>query len=181
MRGRIEERARVGFRPEGRVDEDLVRRAHVAHRAALFAGAGLPADALAGLCAQQHALQERHIATHNPAADRRMILAGAETVGRLCLDRTGATWRIVDVALLPEAQGRGLGGAAVRLVLAEAARAGAAVDLAVGRDNPRAEALYRRLGFVDALGGGDTHRRLIRPAGDGPDRVATGGGFASSA
>lgn len=97
-----------------------------------------------------------------------MIVAAGETVGRLCLDRTGATWRIVDVALLPEAQGRGHGGAAVRLVLTEAAAAGGAVDLMVARDNPRAEALYRRLGFVDAIDASATHRRLVWTPPRGP-------------
>ena len=160
-------RGRIGFRAEGAGDADIVRAAHVAHRAALFAQAGLSAEALDRLCRQQHELQERHIAVHNPRADRRMIVAGDETVGRLCLDRTAATWRIVDVALLPQAQGRGVGGAAMRLVLEEAAAAAVGVDLMVGHDNPRAEALYRRLGFVDAIAASATHRRLVwssRPA-----------------
>lgn len=155
----------VSFRPEGPADGDLIRRAHVAHRAGLFAGFGWPADALARLCDQQHDLQETHIAAHHPSADRRMIVAGGQVLGRLCLDATAAPWRIVDVALLPEAQGRGIGTAALRLVLAEAAAAGVAVELHVAHDNPRAEALYRREGFVDAFGGAAAHRRLVRPAG----------------
>lgn len=129
----------------------------------------LPEEALARLCDQQHDLQERHIAAYHPDAERRMILHRGVVIGRLCLDRGGNPWRIVDVALLPEAQGRGLGSAALRRIFAEADHAGVAIDLHVGRDNPRAQMLYRRLGFVDASGGGDSHIRLVRPC-----RPATG-------
>lgn len=130
----------------------------------MFAPFGWPDDALDRLCGQQHDLQERHIATHHPDADRRIILASGKAVGRLCIDRGSDIWRIVDVVLVPEAQRRGIGSAAIRLVLAEAETEGASVDLHVGRENTSAEALYRRLGFIDAMSASQTHLRLIRPA-----------------
>lgn len=158
----------VTFREQGTTDEAVVRRAHVAHRRQLLHDTGWPADMLARFCDQQHDLQERHIAAHHPAAERRMILVGGTTVGRLCLDRGEAGWRIVDLAIVPEAQGAGVGGTVLRLLIGEAARAGADIELQVGRDNPRAEALYRRLGFVEATSVDDTHRRLVRQ----PSRVS---------
>lgn len=112
------------------------------------------------LCEGQHDLQERHIAAHHPHAELRMIEVDGSDVGRLCLDRTTLPWRIVDVVLLPEAQGRGIGGAAMRRVLDDAATAGATVELQVALDNPRAETLYRRMGFRDLIGSSSTHRRL---------------------
>jgi ribosomal protein S18 acetylase RimI-like enzyme len=47
--------------------------------------------------------------------------------------------------------------------LQEAARSQGAggIDLHVAFDNPRAEALYRRLGFGDASDDSATHRRLL--------------------
>lgn len=153
-------RPRVTFRAEDEGDAELVRRAHVAHRQMLLAGLGWPTEALAQLCDGQHALQERHITDHHPAAERRVIVADGRAVGRVCVDQTCRPWRIVDIALLPDAQGRGLGSEALRQLLHEATTAGVAVDLHVGHDNPRAEALYRRLGFTDAVCAAATHCRL---------------------
>jgi len=89
-----------------------------------------------------------------------MILCGEVAVGRLCLDRTTSPWRIVDLVLLPEAQGRGVGSAVIRDLLAEARDAAIGVDLHVSRDNPRAEAFYRRLGFVALPGPDETGQRM---------------------
>nr|WP_294193302.1 GNAT family N-acetyltransferase [uncultured Sphingomonas sp.] len=138
----------------------MIRRAHVAHRRTLFAELGWPTEALAQLCDGQHVLQERHITDHHPAAGRWVIVAEGRAVGRLCVDQAYRPWRIVDIALLPDAQGRGLGGEALRRLLQEARAAGVSVDLHVGHDNPRAQALYRRLGFTDAIGTSATHHRL---------------------
>ena len=53
-----------------------------------------------------------------------------------------------QIFLLPEYQGRGVGERCVEFVLAEARALGLPVRLAVLKVNPRAQAFYRRLGFV---------------------------------
>ena len=69
-------------------------------------------------------------------------------IGRLYLDRTAMVWRIVDIGLTPSARGAGVGAALLEWVQSAARHAGAArVDLQVLLANPRAQALYRRLGF----------------------------------
>jgi ribosomal protein S18 acetylase RimI-like enzyme len=67
--------------------------------------------------------------------------------GRLYVARWERELRLVDVALLPEHRGSGLGTALVSRVLAEAADAGKPVTIHVERMNP-AQRLYRRLGFT---------------------------------
>jgi RimJ/RimL family protein N-acetyltransferase len=91
----------------------------------------------------------------------------ATAVGRLYLSRRPPLWRIVDIGLTPAKRGGGLGGSLIEWVCASAARAGAAgVGLAVLAANPRAEALYRRLGFEDSGAGDDFRRDMTwRPAG----------------
>jgi ribosomal protein S18 acetylase RimI-like enzyme len=49
-----------------------------------------------------------------------------------------------------EHRGRGLGAEIMRQFMAEAAAAGVSIDVFVLKANPRARALYQRLGFVDA-------------------------------
>ena len=54
----------------------------------------------------------------------------------------------MDIALVPERRGRGIGGALIRDVMTEAGRSGRFVSLHVEPENP-ARHLYVRLGFVD--------------------------------
>lgn len=54
---------------------------------------------------------------------------------------------IGEIQVLPEHQGRGIGTAVIRDVVARAHAAGRKVTLATGRKNHRAQELYRRLGF----------------------------------
>jgi ribosomal protein S18 acetylase RimI-like enzyme len=53
---------------------------------------------------------------------------------------------VVDISLLPECRGRGIGTALLEAVIAEASGAGKFVALSVEKLNP-ALRLYRRLGF----------------------------------
>jgi ribosomal protein S18 acetylase RimI-like enzyme len=72
-----------------------------------------------------------------------VIQAGSEDIGVLQLqDRPGEV--VLDlIELLPAWQGKGIGTAIIRSLLAQ----GKAVSLRVLTSNPRAAALYERLGF----------------------------------
>lgn len=166
----VKQRAMIDVRDEApgdfADDAAVVRRAHVAHRAELLDGADLPADSFARLLAQQHEFQERHIAIHHPRADRLMLIesgtaAGTPAVGRVVIDRTGSPWQLVDIAIVPEAQGRGIGATTIGQLQRDAATARVAIELHVMHANTRAAALYRRLGFVDAIAASDSHARMI--------------------
>jgi ribosomal protein S18 acetylase RimI-like enzyme len=67
--------------------------------------------------------------------------------GRLYVDRRPGDLRIVDVALLPEFRGRGIGEALIRDLQRAAAAEGRIVSIHVELTNPAAR-LYERLGFV---------------------------------
>jgi len=54
---------------------------------------------------------------------------------------------IVELQVLPELQGRGIGTAVVRKVIEQGANRGVPVTLSVVPANPRAKRLYERLGF----------------------------------
>jgi len=142
-------------------DAAIVRRAHAAHaRWSGLAEASWPPATVAAMRDQQHLAHERHLAAYHPGAEKLMILVGGVAVGRLVVDRDAGPWHVVDLALIAEAQGAGIGTAVMRSLLGDAARADAAVVLEVGVDNPRADAFYRRLGFFEAAGGSDLQWRL---------------------
>ncbi|KZM49022.1 GNAT family N-acetyltransferase [Labrenzia sp. OB1] len=97
--------------------------------------------------AMQFQAQHRHYQAHYPAALWLIIEQEKTAVGRLYLERWTSEHRIIDIALLPEARGKGAGGAIVRDLMEEAAGAGKAVSIHVEKENP-AMSLYDRLGFV---------------------------------
>lgn len=76
-----------------------------------------------------------------------IILRDGHTIGMLKLNRTDRPWRLVQLLLVPEAQGRGLGTMLLRKLAAEAENCGVAVELSVLKGNP-AKRLYQRLGFA---------------------------------
>ena len=90
--------------------------------------------------------QHKYYTEQFPDAELKMILLGGEEAGRLYLDRRDDEIRLIDIALLPEHRGRGIGGALMRDLLAEAEAADKLVRIHVERFNP-ALRLYERLGF----------------------------------
>ena len=84
---------------------------------------------------------------HYAAASFDVILVDGEPAGRFYVHRGEREIRIVDVALLPEYRGNGVGSSLLRDLLSEADAAGKSVTIHVERMNP-ALRLYERLGFT---------------------------------
>ena len=78
-----------------------------------------------------------------------VIEVDGRPVGRLYIARWEDEIRIVDIALLPELRGFGVGTELLRDLLDEAAAAGKRLTIHVEKLN-RARALYERLGFTEA-------------------------------
>jgi len=140
------------LRPRQAEDHAFLRELFRLNRWQEVTAAGL--DSLAGtlFLAQQFDLQCRHYDQHYRLNGQRFIVVLADrSVGRLELwaNRTGdghQDLRVVDIALLPNQCGQGLGTALLRTVQAWAVADGRSVSLHVDPDNPAAR-LYRRLGF----------------------------------
>lgn len=75
-----------------------------------------------------------------------VVEAGGQAVGYVCVLHQGECDFIEEIALLPEAQGRGIGTQLLLDILLAAQRRGVPVRLSVFVTNP-AHALYARLGF----------------------------------
>jgi ribosomal protein S18 acetylase RimI-like enzyme len=75
-----------------------------------------------------------------------LILLDGEPVGRLYLQRRKDEIRVIDIALLTEHRGKGVGSALMQDILDQATQANLPVRIHVERNNP-ALRLYHRLGF----------------------------------
>ena len=129
-------------------DEDLafVAALYASTRAEEVASTGWPAEQQQAFLAQQHRAQHHHYRTYYPDAEWLILERGGEAVGRLYVDEWEGLVRIIDISLLPQARGQGIGGAILKDVLEAAAAEGKAVSIHVEVHNP-ARRLYERLGF----------------------------------
>jgi ribosomal protein S18 acetylase RimI-like enzyme len=75
-----------------------------------------------------------------------VVLFDGEPAGRLYVHRGPSEIRIVDIALVPEHRGGGIGTSLLEELAAEADAAGKSLTIHVERMNP-ALSLYERLGF----------------------------------
>jgi ribosomal protein S18 acetylase RimI-like enzyme len=105
------------------------------------------------------AQQRRLHAERFTAQDVRIINFEGKNVGFLSLAITPECMQLKQIFILPEYQGRGIGSACTRILMDEARCHGLPARLRVLKVNPRARALYKRLGFVCA-GETDTHTLL---------------------
>jgi len=94
----------------------------------------------------QFRAQDTYYREQFPDASYDLVVADGVPMGRLYLDRRADEVRILDIALLPEHRGKGIGSRLMTTILNEAKESGLPVRIHVERSNP-AMRLYRRLGF----------------------------------
>ena len=102
---------------------------------------------------QQFDAQRMHYRQNYDAAEFSIIVDDGVPVGRLYIHRNGDDVRLMDIGLMPDHRGRGLGEMLVRRILDAAATEGNTVSIHVEMYNP-AMRMYQRLGFqqIDTYG-----------------------------
>jgi len=96
----------------------------------------------------QFSAQHEHYQKHYPDALWLIIEQGGTQIGRLYFERWDTEHRIIDIALIPEARAKGLGGAILSDLMEDAAaNGGKNIGIHVEKQNP-AISLYRRMGFT---------------------------------
>ena len=100
---------------------------------------------------------EQQVRGEIPDSTTSVVTAYGADVGRLRVVRTARLVELAGLQFLPAHQGRGLGSRVIRDLMAEAASSGRGFGLSVEKDNPRARALYERLGLVVVGEDGDEH------------------------
>jgi len=94
----------------------------------------------------QFKLQDQYYKANYSDALYQAILMDGQPIGRLYIDRKAEEIRIMDIALLPEYRGQGIGSHLLKQILEEATTKNLPVTIHVERFNPALH-LYERLGF----------------------------------
>ncbi len=100
----------------------------------------------AAFCHHQFVAQDAHYRAHYPGAEFSIIERAGVPAGRLFVARWEKEVRIMDIVLLPEHRGAGIGTRLLRDLQEAARAAGKALSIHVEKFNP-AMCLYERLGF----------------------------------
>lgn len=150
----------LGIRPE--TEDDKAFLLHLFKATFPWPGA-LPLP----LLEMQAATHNAHCRTAYPDAMCRILTRGGAPVGRIALDWVPGDHTMgVDIAVLPEIAGSGVGSAMLRSWMATADAVALPCRFTVRADNP-ARRIYAHLGFVDEsdVSPYDTSVRMFRKAG----------------
>jgi ribosomal protein S18 acetylase RimI-like enzyme len=107
---------------------------------------GWPAQQIDWFLQMQFNLQHNQWQENYPDAAFDLILMKGQPVGRLYVDHQVVEIRVIDIAILPEFRGQGIGTYCLKQLIEEAKNVNKKLSLHVERNNP-AMKLYQRLGF----------------------------------
>lgn len=136
----------VTLRPAAQGDAEVLYEVYASTREAELAPLDWDAALKEAFLRQQFAAQDSYYRQTFPDAGYDLIVDREEVLGRLYVNRGEEAWLVIDLALLPEHRGKGIGTRLLQRVLDEADCAGKPVRIHVERFNP-ARRLYDRLGF----------------------------------
>ena len=135
------------LRPARAEDRDFLLRVYASTREEELRLVDWDDAQKAAFVAMQFEAQDAYYREHYDPATFDVIEVEGEPAGRLYVARWEDEIRIIDIALLPEHRGRGIGTALLRALLDEAAEAGKRLSIHVELNNPARRA-YERLGFA---------------------------------
>jgi ribosomal protein S18 acetylase RimI-like enzyme len=127
-------------------DTPFLARVYASSRAEELAITGWSEEQKTDFCRRQFDAQSAYYGVNYPEASFQIIERDGWPLGRLYVARWENEIRIVDITLLPEARGAGIGSKLLRKLQDEARASRKSVTIHVERLN-RALALYQRLGF----------------------------------
>ncbi len=138
--------AGLSLRPTGGDDEAFLREVFTATRPDIMGHPGLTDDQKKGLIDMQFNAQDSQYRANYPNCEFMVIERDGQSVGRLYLDEREKEIRIMDIAILPEFRGKGMGTALLKDLIDESTDSGRELTIHVEKANP-AMTLYERLGF----------------------------------
>jgi GNAT superfamily N-acetyltransferase len=135
------------LRPVTGGDDEFVYQVYASTRAAEMALVDWSAEQKEAFLRMQVNAQKDHYQIYYPNAQYRVIQRAGVLLGRLITEQLQDSLLVIDIALLPEHRGAGIGTAVMKYVMNEAVQLNLPVVLRVEFFNPALH-LYTRLGFV---------------------------------
>ena len=135
------------LRDERKDDDAFLRQLYASTRADELAIVDWTPAQMAGFLRMQFDLQRAHYRHHFATARFLIVERDGRPIGRLYVNYAPDDVRVLDIALMPDARGNGVGRRLMEDVIERAARLGAPVTLHVAVGSP-ALRLYERLGFL---------------------------------
>jgi ribosomal protein S18 acetylase RimI-like enzyme len=136
----------ISLRPITPEDVPFLAGVYASTRWDELAPTGWSDEEKAVFCRRQFDAQSAHYRENYPGASLQIIERAGVAIGRLYVAHWEREIRIMDIALLPEHRGAGLGTKLLRDLQQEARSTGKSLTIHVERFNP-ALRLYQRLGF----------------------------------
>lgn len=140
----------VTLRPALELDQTLLLRVYASTRTAELALTGWDAVTCSRFVQMQFLAQSTHYRQYWPASEHSVIQVQSQDatlpVGRLWIDRRAKSIHVLDIALLPDWRGQGIGAQCLESLMLEASQTGLELTIQVEQGNP-ARHLYDRLGF----------------------------------
>ena len=158
----------ITIRPARDDERPFLYRVYASTRQAEVAQTGWSAVEQEAFLMQQFEFQDQHYRRYDPPPLFGIIEADGQPIGRWYNQTTEQTHQLMDIALLPEWRGQGIGGKLIRDLVDRADREGRAISLYVERFNP-AYRLYVRLGFREIEENG-VYRLMRREQGGASGR-----------
>ena len=158
-------RLEIRYRPITDSDVPFVKALYASTRTEEVAATGWPPALQQAFLAQQHEAQHRHYRANYANAEWLIIEQRGTAIGRLYLEAGQDRILIIDISLLPETRGHGIGGAILADLIDAATAEGKELSLHVEVHN-RARRLYERLGFK-LIGEKGIYFEMARPAPGG--------------
>jgi GNAT superfamily N-acetyltransferase len=134
------------LRPITPDDQDFLYHVYASTREEELAQADWNEAQKTAFLQQQFNAQHQYYQANYPNAQFQIVELAGAPIGRLYVDRWADQIRIIDIALLPEYRGRGVGAQLLEAILDEGRRIHLPVTIHVERFNPALH-WYERLGF----------------------------------
>lgn len=137
----------VSLRPVSEADEDFLFEVYASTRADEMALVDWNEQQKKAFLQMQSDAQRRSYEEEFSGAEYDIILLGERPVGRFWVHRTPDEIHLLDIALLPEYQNRGIGSVLLGRLIDESEETGKVLRHTVFKLNTEAFRFYERLGF----------------------------------